>query len=185
MTRDHAPSRDRTGRRTSSMALVLPTTCNRAHAIAHYIALEKDAPISRPSQAAVGRAYRRHSADRGCPAALKLGWRPHPVAQWQAHIEKIVEGHTPDDQGRYVVQKDGLVSAYMTLAYDLFVVRNNIPFQERIVERLRRREHFAGVRYELLVAAIFARAGFQVDPDDESGLSKSPDFVVPEFEGTA
>jgi hypothetical protein len=85
----------------------------------------------------------------------------------------------PDEHGRYAIPRDGIVMAYLTLAYDLYVVRQNIRFQEVILDRLRRRIDFVGVRCELLVAATFARAGFHVDPEDESDSKvRHPEFIA-------
>jgi hypothetical protein len=102
----------------------------------------------------------------------------HQIAQWQAHAEELMRAEKPDGRGRFLIPRDGLITAYMTVAYDLYVVRDNTRFQEQMIDRLRRREHFAGGRYELLVAATFVRAGFQVEPEDESSPVTHPEFVA-------
>jgi SEC-C motif len=102
----------------------------------------------------------------------------HPVAQWQAHAEELFRGETPDERDRYLITRDGPVTAFMTLGHDLYTVRNNVKFQETIVTRLRSRDGFAGVRYELLVAAAFVRAGFEIEPEDELNPDKHPEFVA-------
>jgi len=83
----------------------------------------------------------------------------HPFAQWEAHAQELMRDKVPDERGRYFLARDGLISAYLTLAYDLYVVKHNIRFKEQVLERLRHRDQFTGVRYELLVAATFVRAG--------------------------
>ena len=50
----------------------------------------------------------------------------------------------PDERGRYLIPRDGRVAAFMALAYDLYIVRDNIEFQERILDCLRLRDSFAG-----------------------------------------
>jgi len=103
----------------------------------------------------------------------------HQIAQWQSHAEELMRAEKPDERGRYLIPLDGLVTAYMTLAYDLYIVKDNIRFQESMIDRLRRRNDFVGVRYELLVAATFVRAGFQVEPEDETDpRTKHPEFVA-------
>jgi hypothetical protein len=103
----------------------------------------------------------------------------HRVAQWQAHAEELMRGETPDELGRYLIPNDGRLIAYVTLAHDLFIIKQNTRFQENIIERLRNHNDFAGVRYELLVAATFVRAGFSVEPEDESdGSKRHPEFVA-------
>jgi hypothetical protein len=103
----------------------------------------------------------------------------HRVAQWQSHAEELMKGEMPDEMGRYSVPNDGQLIAYITLAHDLFIVRQNVRFQKEIVERLRSHIDFAGVRFELLVAATFVRAGFKVEPEDESdGSKRHPEFTA-------
>jgi hypothetical protein len=102
----------------------------------------------------------------------------HPVAQWQHHAEELMKGETPDERGRYSIPVDGAISAFMSVAYDLYIVRDNVRFQESIVERLKRRDSFSGMRYELLVAATFVRAGFSLEPEDEGSQRTHPEFVA-------
>src|SRR6267378_3087966 len=47
----------------------------------------------------------------------------HPIAQWQTHAEELMRGETPDEHGRYSIPRDGMLTAYMTLAYDLHTIR--------------------------------------------------------------
>jgi hypothetical protein len=113
-------------------------------------------------------------AERGKPAIAL-----HPIARWEAHALSLIENGERKEDGRVIVTLDGLFIAYMCLAYDLFVVRNNTTFFKGIVERLRLRDSFAGVAYELLVAAIFARAGFELFPEDEkTSPPKPPEFTA-------
>lgn len=102
----------------------------------------------------------------------------HPIAQWQTHAEELMRGEKRDERGRYAIPYDGMLAAFMSLAYDLYIVKDNVKFQEVIVERLKRRDHFSGVRYELLVAATFARAGFSIEPEDEASSKAHPEFVA-------
>jgi hypothetical protein len=102
----------------------------------------------------------------------------HPIAQWQGHAEDLANGTTRSERG-YSIPYDGTVASFMILAYDLYVVRDNVRFQEVIIERLKRRDNFVGVRYELLVAATFVRAGFSIEPEeDEAATKPHPEFVA-------
>ena len=102
----------------------------------------------------------------------------HPIAQWQTHAEELMKSETRDERGRYSIPVDGIVSAFMSVAYDLYVVRDNVRFQEVILERLKRRDAFSGIRYELLVAATFVRAGFSIEPEDDALKTSHPEFVA-------
>jgi hypothetical protein len=111
--------------------------------------------------------------------ATKPALGRHRVAQWQTHAEELMRGEKPDAKGRYLIPRDGQVTALLALAYDLYVVRQNVPFQENVIDRLRQANDFVGTRYELLVAATFARAGFKIEPEDESdGSAKHPEFIA-------
>ncbi len=69
--------------------------------------------------------------------------------------------------------------AYLTLAYDLYVLKHHQLLQGKLIKRLKDHNNFHGARYELLVAATFIRAGFDIDFEDErDGRSKHPEFVA-------
>jgi hypothetical protein len=129
-------------------------------------------------------AFREHlrfvlGADWWEEQAKKHPMARHPIARWHAHVEELINNAERDDLGRSLVDADGIFTAYMTLAYDLWIVRDNIRFEASIVDRLRRREAFAGVRYELLVAETFVRANFAVEPEDETdSQTKHAEFVT-------
>jgi len=71
--------------------------------------------------------------------------------------------------GRFWVATEvGVVAAYLHLAYDLYALDHNAELQDKLLARLRRRDQFAGARYEVYVAAILIRAGFDIEFEDES-----------------
>jgi hypothetical protein len=79
--------------------------------------------------------------------------------------------------------KDGILSALLALAYDLYVLRNYSKLQDEVVARLRHRDQFQGARYELFVAAAFIRAGWDIAYEDESdGSRKHTEFVAKHLE---
>jgi len=74
---------------------------------------------------------------------------------------------------------NGPMHAFYTFAYDLYVLKDNLRLQDEVISRLKRREHFFGARYELLVAATFIRAGFDIRYENEKdNSSKHPEFVA-------
>jgi hypothetical protein len=108
----------------------------------------------------------------------------HPIMKWYDHICRLDQaraqaGQKPDESGIRSVPADGITSAFMVLAYDLYVLRDNGKLQKRVLQRLRRPEHFDGARYEVLVAATFVRAGFDIQFEDETDPSrKHPEFIA-------
>lgn len=104
-----------------------------------------------------------------------------PVFGWKTSVDdfrkKAEEKVQPG--GIYEATPNGPTHAYLSFAYDLYVLRDNLKFQEEIIARLKRREHFYGARYELLVAGTFVRAGFDIKYENESdNRTKHPEFVA-------
>jgi hypothetical protein len=67
----------------------------------------------------------------------------------------------------------------LTLAYDVYVLRDHSKLQDDVLARLRHRDQFQGARYELFVAAMFIRAGCDIAYEDESdGTQKHHEFIA-------
>ena len=86
----------------------------------------------------------------------------------------------PDpESGLVSAIRDGILSALLALAYDLYVLRNYSKLQDEVVARLRHPDQFQGARYELFVAATFIRGGCDIGYEDESdGSKKHTEFVA-------
>jgi hypothetical protein len=109
----------------------------------------------------------------------KAAGERHPLLDWYDHIVKLGDILPRESDGLIAAAPDGVMSAYLLLAYDLYVLRDNGKLQNEVVERLRHRDQFPGARYELFVAATFIRAGLEFKYDDETdGSKKHPEFVA-------
>ena len=103
----------------------------------------------------------------------------HTILRWYNHLCEQQEGLMRDEDGLISIVLDGISSAYLLLAYDLYVLRHHGKLQEEVVRRLRHQDQFQGARYELFVAATFVRAGFDMDYEDETDSTKKhPEFVA-------
>lgn len=103
----------------------------------------------------------------------------HPLIEWQCHITEISKTLPREPDGLISAEPDGIMSAYLLLAYDLYVLRDHGKLQDEVVRRLRHRDQFQGARYELFVAATFIRAGLEFAYEDETdGSRKHPEFVA-------
>jgi hypothetical protein len=104
----------------------------------------------------------------------------HPVMQWYDHVCNLQKNTARlEANGLYSMQMDGVTSAFLHLAYDLYVLDDHQKLQKEVLKRLRRRENFAGARYELLVAATFIRAACSIAFEDERDSSRRhPEFVA-------
>jgi len=67
----------------------------------------------------------------------------------------------------------GAVSAYLGLAYNLYLLAHNARVQEILLKRLRKRDQFYGAYYETYVAAVLIKAGFEIEFEDETDGSTS------------
>lgn len=62
----------------------------------------------------------------------------------------------------------GIVACYMGLAYSLYLLDHNVELQKRLVHRLKNPSDFQGAYYELMVANVLIRAGFELTLEDET-----------------
>jgi hypothetical protein len=102
-------------------------------------------------------------------AELKKGYSEmHPVIQWYKALCDFQKQNIRQEGEIYSADCTGPVGAYLSLAYDLYVLRHCSLLQERLIARLRDRKQFQGARYEVFVTASFIKAGFQIEFEDES-----------------
>ncbi|MES2364720.1 MAG: SEC-C metal-binding domain-containing protein [Pseudomonadota bacterium] len=97
----------------------------------------------------------------------------HPILTWYqklcAHQKTFIT-----EPGKVAeAQMTGAVAAYMHLAYDLYALDHNAELQKKLVARLRNHDNFEGAWYEVFVAAIMIRAGFEVEFENEDDRSTS------------
>jgi hypothetical protein len=96
----------------------------------------------------------------------------HPLGEWARRIAELRAG-SPTPTKVAVTEMSGAVAAYLRLAYDLYCLSHNTSVQARLIDRLRDRHQFHGARYETKIAAIFVRAGFDVEYENEQDRTTS------------
>lgn len=97
----------------------------------------------------------------------------HPIIQWYKFLCDFQRKHTIKEGNIYSATCTGKVGAYISLAYDLYVLRHHSLLQKRLIERLKDKKQFQGARYEIYVTSSFIKAGFEIAFEDESDKSKS------------
>ncbi len=103
----------------------------------------------------------------------------HPIANWYVDMCHFQAQQKKGADGIYSAIPDGNMAAYLRLAYDLYVIRDNVAFQNGIIERLKIIDQFQGARYELFVTATCVRGGFKIIYEDESDRSrKHTEFIA-------
>lgn len=74
---------------------------------------------------------------------------------------------------------DGWSRSLISLAYDItsLIQTNKLP--DHLMKRLRHHDQYQGARYEIMVAAVFARLGFEIEYlDDEARSEKHCEFYA-------
>src|SRR5205807_5047702 len=83
----------------------------------------------------------------------------HPVMQWRVNGIKYMRKHQRTSGGGVNrILPSGFLAAYLTFAYDVYVVEHNARLDERLLERLKHPEQFQGARHELFAEATCLRA---------------------------
>lgn len=87
----------------------------------------------------------------------------HQIFKWfRAATEfskLLMENPEFRDGEHYGAAPTGDVEALNSLAYDVFLLLHLGPMPKELLDRLRNKQQFQGVRYEIIVAAILLRAG--------------------------
>jgi hypothetical protein len=95
----------------------------------------------------------------------------HPVMQWRIKGMNYMNAQSRLPDGSYGATPTGPLLAYLTLAYDLYVVAHNARLDSGVVERLKQMDQFQGARHELFAEATCLRAGFKIEHEDEKDRS--------------
>jgi hypothetical protein len=104
--------------------------------------------------------------------AEKLICRQHQVVRWWFHVVDQAKKHQPGPSGICAMEPDGITSAYLLLAYDLYVLRHHSKLLTSTIRRLKHPEQFQGARFELLVIATLIRAGWQIELENEADITQ-------------
>jgi len=103
----------------------------------------------------------------------------HEILKWYEGVCNFQLEQTKGRDGIYSVVSNGIFSAYLSLAYDLYILEHHKAIQEDIIRRLKLSDQFHGARYELFVTATCIRAGFDIKFEDEKdGSRKHPEFIA-------
>lgn len=110
----------------------------------------------------------------------------HPILQWAHSISEYRRKVFSENKGDIVTSPmTGAVFAYLTLAYNLYLIAHNTHLvhgeglHARLIERLKNKESFYPAFYETMVAASFIKAGFQIELENEDEpISNHAEFVA-------
>lgn len=91
----------------------------------------------------------------------------HIIVRWLNEMGELFrsgKGRPEDNKGIIKsIEPTGDVQSLLCLAYDIYSVMHCGDLPDTLVKRLKDKDNFQGARYEIAVAAIFARAGFDIE----------------------
>lgn len=102
------------------------------------------------------------------------------IVKWRTAMLELLRRPPDADDGVSTGHTlTGPAKAYQCFAYDLYWLQLFHRLPETLIARLKDFRAFQGARYEVLVAAVFARAGFDIEwIDDDAAPKKHPEFIA-------
>jgi SEC-C motif len=98
----------------------------------------------------------------------------HPLLGWYRKVCEFQQAWVKDESnGIYSGEMTGAVRAYLGLAYDLYLCAHNAELPDLLVKRLRNSQTFEGALYEAYVIGNLAKAGFDIELEDEGDSTRS------------
>jgi hypothetical protein len=104
----------------------------------------------------------------------------HVVLRWRDERNEVLERYrdpaAPPNQP-VKAPLTGNMKALAVLADDIYQLEQALKSPRKIIERLCNMREFQGARYEILVASLFARCGFDIEFIDDRA-KKNPEFIA-------
>jgi len=102
---------------------------------------------------------------------------PHPVVEWYRSTMALLQRST-NEGGDVELALTGPAKAWFLLAWDIWVLQHH-ELLAQLVPKLRNSRQFQGARYELTTYALFVRAGFKIEPENEAdGSQKHVEYIA-------
>lgn len=103
----------------------------------------------------------------------------HPVQEWLYRWFESQRGEDVVHHSEHLFSRPttGDLRALLCLAYDVYTLLHAQALPTALVKRLRQADQFQGARYEVAVAAVFARAGYKLEWVTATDR-KLPEFIA-------
>lgn len=104
----------------------------------------------------------------------------HIILRWRHERNELLQANIKpgdDPQAAVAAVPTGNVMALQVLADDIYQLEHALETPKKVIERLCKQRQFQGARYEIAVASIFARCGFEIHFIDD-GTKKNPEFIA-------
>ncbi|MDE2231987.1 MAG: hypothetical protein KGJ95_08005, partial [Candidatus Omnitrophica bacterium] len=105
----------------------------------------------------------------------KIPEQQHPIIQWHMKLVNHKQNQRTEGTTIQSAPMTGAAFAILSLSYNLFLLEHNVEVQEKLIKRLKSENKgtFQGALYETYVAAIFIRAGYKIEMEDEDDPNES------------
>jgi hypothetical protein len=97
----------------------------------------------------------------------------NPILQWYDSLCKLQKKHAVTQGQIYETPMTGVVWAYTSLAYNLYLLQHNAEVQQFLIKRLKQKNSFYAAYYETFVAAWFILSGFELTLENEQDPTTS------------
>lgn len=97
------------------------------------------------------------------------------LGEWIARNEKTAERVKGEVWG---AKPDGYSKSLLSTAFDVCSLIHKQTLPSQLLERLKSRDQYQGARYEIAIAAIFARLDCDIQWTDEKSKSKHCEFIA-------
>jgi hypothetical protein len=95
----------------------------------------------------------------------------HPLLNWYQEAAKYINAHIRERGKVHTMPSIGVVSAYLQLAYNLYLIAHNQELGNRLIRRLKQPDQFFPAYYETSIFGALVRAGFELEFEDETDSS--------------
>lgn len=97
------------------------------------------------------------------------------LGEWVERNEKTAERVSDTVWG---AKPDGYAKSLLLLAFDVCSLIHKQKLPDGLIERLKSRDHYQGARYEIAIAAIFARLNCDIQFTDKNSKHKRCEFTA-------
>jgi hypothetical protein len=99
----------------------------------------------------------------------------HPLVYWKNMAIDFMK----ERNGITGITPNGFLAAYITFAYDIYIIDSNSRLDENILSRLKKTSQFQGAKHEIFAEATCLRAGYTIEHENEKDRSKKhAEFVA-------
>lgn len=91
--------------------------------------------------------------------------KPHPIIQWSREMQSVIDtsSEAKNDKVRGV-KLTGNMRSLLAMAYDFYTLEHcGATVPSKVLDRLRNTEQFQGAKYEIAVAGLVVRSGFNIE----------------------